>query len=115
MRFCVLKSKVGGSHLRLFCCLLLAVAQIAANDAKLRVAAGGASATDRGQLPGSIRAEPGSQPLTANVVADVDYAVDPEIGTSTVAPRPFMRPAVNEAARLALAIIAASIQNAART
>jgi hypothetical protein len=111
---------------------LFAVAQIAANDAKLRVARGPktgriykrgkiahqasapgeAPATDLGKLLGSIRGELANEPLTANLVASVDYAIHLEFGTSKMAPRPFMRPAADLAAAQGAGIIASYVQDA---
>jgi len=98
---------------------LMAVAQIAANEAKDLVRKGPKSgriyektnpkrthqasapgqppATDLGALLGSIVAEPAPEALAANLVARMPYAVHLEYGTTRILPRPFMRPAADKA------------------
>lgn len=51
-------------------------------------------ATDTGTLAGSIHVVPGDR--QAEVVASASYAAYLEFGTSKMAPRPYMRPAVDK-------------------
>ena len=71
---------------------------------------GEAPANDLGKLAGSIRGDRGPESLTAILVAGAPYAVDLEYGTSKMAPRPFLRPAAESAARQGPAIVNAYVQ-----
>lgn len=105
---------------------LFAIAMIARNEAVRLVheppktgriygnhqasAPGEAPATDTGALAGSIFAEPGSENLSAILVARMPYATHLEFGTRNMEPRPFMSRAAVFATQKAPEIIAAYVQ-----
>jgi len=62
-------------------------------------APGEAPATDTGALVRSIRVEHTPGTGTARVVVGAEYAAKLEFGTRTIAPRPFLRPAVAKTRR----------------
>ena len=61
-------------------------------------AAGEAPATDTGFLVGSItfKVDKGKEEVTGKVIASAPYAAHLEFGTSTIAPRPYMQPALEQ-------------------
>ena len=75
-------------------------------------APGQAPAQDQGGLSGSIKASAGPAKLTATLVADAPYAVHLEYGTRKMAPRPFMRPAVDKVLPKAEKIVRAYVDAA---
>lgn len=54
------------------------------------------------------------QPLTAAVVADAPHAIPLEYGTSTVAERPFMRPAAAAQTEASIELVARAVDKAMR-
>lgn len=59
-------------------------------------APGQSPATDTGRLVQSGRTEFDQPRLTGRVIFSTAYAEGLELGTQTIAPRPFLRPALNE-------------------